>query len=154
MKAFVIDEGVLHLAQAGTDDRGEVNYTAATFLLEVCQNGHKVCWSNATLSRMRKKLKRWEGNRVPALNVVKLVHQFLLEGGRYIHVDVSGVTLPAEIPTKDADWVKVAIAKKLSILVTQDEPLRKKIRKASLTKRGVRVEGIDVGLDLARDPDC
>ncbi len=154
MKAFVIDEGILHLALAGKNDKGEEDLTAATFLVEVFQNHHRICWSGATLKRTRKKLKRWEGRSVVAMNIPLLMSLAIADQGRRVDVDVTGVSLPKSIPRKDRDWVKVAVARKFSILVTQDKPLRTKIEEESLKARGVQAVPPQEGLELARDPDC
>ena len=154
MKAFVIDEGILHLAQAGENDKGEEDLTATTFLAEVIHNHHRICWSEATLERTRKKLKRWKGRTVVAMNVVRLISLAIADQSRRVDVDVAGVSLPKGIPRKDGDWVKVSVARKSSILVTQDRPLRTKIEEESLKARGVQAVLPQEGLELARDPDC
>ncbi len=154
MKAFVIDEGVLHLALAGRDEDGVVDWTAVAFLTEVWKNGHTLCWSPATLERIRRKLKHWEDQNVPGLNVVMLFSQSIIATRRSVEVDVTSVNLPDGIPRKDEDWVRVAVARRSSILVTQDEPLREAIRDVSLTSQGVRIVSVEEGLVLARDPDC
>ncbi len=154
MKAFVIDEGILHLAQAGRNDQGERDHTAAAFLLEVLQNHHKICHSRETLARTRDKLKRWEGRSVVAVNVVLLMNLALIDQSILVHVDVSSVSLPKGIPPKDRDWVRVAVARRSSILVTQDKPLRTKIEEESLKAQGVEAVPPREGLERARDPDC
>ncbi len=153
-KAFVVDEGVLHLALAGEDQDGEVDWTAGAFLTELWTNSHKFCWSPATLQRVRKKLKHWENQKVPGLNVVKLLTQSIIATRRSVEVDVSSVNVPEGIPRKDRDWVAVAMGRRSSILVTQDEPLRDAVREVSLTSQGVRTATVEEGLVQARDPDC
>ncbi len=154
MRAFVIDEGILHLALAGKNDKGEEDLTAVTFLAEVFHNRHRICWSGATLKRTRKKLKRWEGRSVAAMNIPLLMSLAIADVTRRVDVDVAGVSLPKGIPVKDRDWVRVALARRSSILVTQDRPLRTKIEKESLKARGVQAVPPQEGLELARDPDC
>ena len=154
MKAFVVDEGVFHLAMGGEDERGEVDWTAVAFLTELWKNGHKFCWSTATLARVWRKLKVWEDQKVQGLNVVKLMTQSIIDSRRSVNVNVSGTHLPKGIPRKDEDWVKVAVARRSSILVTPDGPLLQSIRESSLKKQGVQAKDLNEGLELARDPDC
>ncbi len=154
-RAFVIYEGVLHSARTGEDDKGQRDWAAAQFLTAFRNNGHLMILSDAILVRYRRKLAVWETSPVvTGLNVNKLMGEILFVSPQYTKVDVSSVHLPkGKIPEDDEDFVKAAVARPGSILVTCDQPLLHRIAASGLLTQGLRAMHVKESLTIVSKPD-
>jgi len=129
---FVVDEGVLILAQKGENPHGEPDATCLEFVRRAESNCHSVLISPAVFARYSRQIDALRSQRVPfgPFSVMKLLAQFLANSVKDCRiiadddcVEVEGLVGLAGVDDGDREFVRLAASVEGAVLATADTPL-------------------------------
>ena len=113
---FVLDENILHLAESGTNERGEKDLSSTRLLDEIAKRCHATAVDDAIFRKYMQKAAGFP-------RVISLLSQMWRDQRKFIYCQhVPAAPHEDQLPRKDVLFVRVAILTQ-ALLVTTDQPL-------------------------------